>query len=88
MKMLLKEAALQGARDIVAEWINENIYENNYRLYERKAAITTKVVKTKKTKRPKSSTNILIGQSPYQCTFAPFNGYVTCARMKVLLNSK
>ena len=45
-----EEAALQGARDIVAEWINENIYVRKQlrRLYERKATITTKVVKTKK----------------------------------------
>ncbi|MEZ7514955.1 Tex family protein [Flavobacterium frigidarium] len=43
-------AALQGARDIVAEWINENIYVRKQlrRLYERKSTITTKVVKTKK----------------------------------------
>lgn len=45
-----EEAALQGARDIVAEWINENIYVRKQlrRLYERKSTITTKVVKTKK----------------------------------------
>ena len=45
-----EELALQGARDIVAEWINENIYVRKQlrRLYQRKASITTKVVKTKK----------------------------------------
>ena len=45
-----EEAALQGARDIIAEWINENIYIRKQlrRLYQRKASITTKVVKTKK----------------------------------------
>ncbi|OAZ03366.1 Tex family protein [Flavobacterium succinicans] len=45
-----EEAALQGAREIIAEWINENIYVRKQlrRLYERKASITTKVVKTKK----------------------------------------
>ena len=45
-----EEAALQGARDIIAEWINENIYVRKQlrRLYQRKASITTKVVKTKK----------------------------------------
>ena len=45
-----EEAALQGARDIIAEWINENIYVRKQlrRLYERKATITTKVVRTKK----------------------------------------
>lgn len=41
--------ALQGARDIIAEWINENIYirKNLRRLFQRKAAVTTKVVKKK-----------------------------------------
>ena len=45
-----EDAALQGARDIVAEWINENIYVRKQlrRLYQRKASITTKVVKSKK----------------------------------------
>jgi len=45
-----EELALQGARDIIAEWINENIYVRKQlrRLYQRKASITTKVVKTKK----------------------------------------
>lgn len=45
-----EESALQGARDIVAEWINENIYVRKQlrRLFERKATITTKVVKSKK----------------------------------------
>ena len=43
-------AALQGARDIIAEWINENIYVRKQlrRLYQRKASITTKVVKSNK----------------------------------------
>lgn len=45
-----EESALQGARDIIAEWINENIYVRKQlrRLFERKATITTKVVKAKK----------------------------------------
>jgi protein Tex len=45
-----EESALQGAREIVAEWINENIYVRKQlrRLFERKATITTKVVKSKK----------------------------------------
>jgi protein Tex len=45
-----EEAALQGARDIIAEWINENIQVRQQlrRLFQRKATITTKVVKTKK----------------------------------------
>lgn len=44
-----EEEALQGARDIIAEWINENIYvrKNLRRLFQRKAIITTKVVKKK-----------------------------------------
>ncbi len=45
-----EEAALQGARDIIAEWINENIYVRKQlrRLFQRKATITTKVIKAKK----------------------------------------
>ncbi|WP_281636812.1 Tex family protein [Flavobacterium marginilacus] len=45
-----EEVALQGARDIIAEWINENIYVRKQlrRLFERKSTITTKVVKAKK----------------------------------------
>lgn len=44
-----KEEALQGARDIMAEWINENMYvrKNLRRLFQRKALITSKVVKAK-----------------------------------------
>lgn len=43
------EDALEGARHIIAEWINENEYVRNHirRLYQRKATITTKVVKAK-----------------------------------------
>ncbi|RMZ58420.1 RNA-binding transcriptional accessory protein [Chryseobacterium nematophagum] len=42
--------ALQGARDIMAEWINENMYvrKNLRRLFQRKATISSKVVKSKK----------------------------------------
>ena len=45
-----EEEALQGARDIMAEWINENMYvrKNLRRLFERKAVVTSKVVKAKK----------------------------------------
>ena len=45
-----KEEALQGSRDIMAEWINENRYvrQNLRRLFQRKAVITSKVVKAKK----------------------------------------
>ncbi|WP_291130412.1 Tex family protein [Flavobacterium sp. UBA7682] len=45
-----EDDALQGARDITAEWINENIYirKNLRRLFQRKAIVETKVVKTKK----------------------------------------
>lgn len=49
-KVANEDDALQGARDIVAEWINENIYvrKNLRRIFQRKAVIATKVVKTKK----------------------------------------
>ncbi|ATN05596.1 RNA-binding transcriptional accessory protein [Chryseobacterium indologenes] len=45
-----EEEALQGARDIMAEWINENMYvrKNLRRIFQRKAVITSKVVKAKK----------------------------------------
>lgn len=45
-----EDDALQGARDIIAEWINENSYVRKQlrRLYQRKATITTKVSKSKK----------------------------------------
>lgn len=43
------EVALQGARDIIAEWINENIFVRNKirRLFQKTANITSKVVKAK-----------------------------------------
>lgn len=49
-KVANEDDALQGARDIVAEWINENIYvrKNLRRMFQRKAVIETKVVKAKK----------------------------------------
>ncbi|MFY8188408.1 MAG: Tex family protein [Flavobacterium sp.] len=45
-----EDEALQGARDIVAEWINENTFirKNIRRMFERKAVVSTKVVKAKK----------------------------------------
>ena len=44
-----EDEALQGARDIIAEWINENISvrQSLRRLFQRKATIETKVVKKK-----------------------------------------
>ncbi|MDN3606914.1 Tex family protein [Kaistella yonginensis] len=44
-----EEEALQGARDILAEWINENGYvrKNLRRLFQRKASINAKVIKSK-----------------------------------------
>jgi uncharacterized protein len=44
------EEALQGARDIMAEWINENIETRNAvrKLFEREAIVTSKVKKGKK----------------------------------------
>lgn len=45
-----EDEALQGARDIIAEWLNENLYirKNLRRLFQRKAVVATKVVKAKK----------------------------------------
>jgi uncharacterized protein len=49
-KVINEDEALQGARDIIAEWINENTYVRKQlrRLFQKKATITTKVLKTKK----------------------------------------
>jgi uncharacterized protein len=46
-KVVNEDDALQGARDIIAEWINENVYirKSLRRIFGRKAAITTKVTK-------------------------------------------
>lgn len=48
-KVLSSEEALQGARDIIAEWINENMFirKTLRRKFQREAEITTKVIKTK-----------------------------------------
>lgn len=45
-----EKEALQGARDIIAEWINENAFirKGIRRLFQRKAMISSKVVKAKK----------------------------------------
>jgi uncharacterized protein len=69
-----EDEALQGARDIIAEWLNENLYirKNLRRLFQRKAVISTKVVKAKKRKKTlKNSLNILIGKNLEQNTFSP-----------------
>ncbi len=49
-----EDEALQGARDIVAEWINEDVYVRKQlrRLYQRKSIISTKPVKSKKSTEP------------------------------------
>ena len=48
-KVASEDEALQGARDIIAEWINENTFirKNLRRLFQRKAIISTKVAKGK-----------------------------------------
>lgn len=48
-KVKNEDEALQGARDIIAEWINENIFirKNLRRMFQRKAVVSTKVVKKK-----------------------------------------
>ncbi|NHM06134.1 RNA-binding transcriptional accessory protein [Flavobacterium sp. CYK-4] len=49
-KVRNEDEALQGARDIIAEWVNENTYVRKLvrRLFQRQATISTQVVKTKK----------------------------------------
>lgn len=48
-KVANEDEALQGAKDIIAEWVNENIVirKDLRRQFQRKAEITTKVVKSK-----------------------------------------
>lgn len=48
-KVLNEDEALQGARDIIAEWISENIYvrKNLRRMFQRSGIITAKVAKGK-----------------------------------------
>lgn len=48
-KITNEDEALQGARDIIAEWINENIFirKNLRRVFQRKSIVETKVVKSK-----------------------------------------
>ncbi|MFW2137245.1 Tex family protein [Chryseobacterium sp. TY4] len=45
-----EEEALQGARDIIAEWLNEHLYIRKQlrNLFQRKSVITSKVLKAKK----------------------------------------
>ena len=54
-KVADEAAVLQGARDIIAEWVNENIFVRKQlrRLYNRKGIIETKVVKFKDTEKEK-----------------------------------
>lgn len=49
-KVADEEQAIQGASDIIAEWINENMFVRKAlrRKFQREATITTKVVKAKK----------------------------------------
>lgn len=49
-KVANEEDALQGARDIMAEWINENMFVRKAlrRKFQRNSTISTKVVKAKK----------------------------------------
>jgi uncharacterized protein len=51
-----EDEALQGARDIIAEWINEHVYIRKQlrRLYQRKSSISTKQVKPKKSEEEKA----------------------------------
>lgn len=49
-KVNSSDEALQGARDIIAEWVNENIFVRKAlrRKFQRQSEISTKVVKSKK----------------------------------------
>jgi transcriptional accessory protein Tex/SPT6 len=62
---VIRDVALQGARDIIAEWINENImFVNSCDAFIKEHTVSTKVVKKqKKKKKHKSFINISIGQN-------------------------
>src|SRR5690554_5601925 len=81
------EEALQGARDIIAEWINENIFVRKTlrRRFQREAGISTKAIKQKKEKEPDRNTNQILNgndrwNKPHRLVF------LECCRlpMKVL----
>ena len=46
-----KDEALQGARDIIAEWVNENefVRQKIRRMYQRKSLVSSKIIKAKAT---------------------------------------
>ena len=46
-----KEEALQGARDIIAEWVNENefVRQKIRRMYQQKSVVSSKIIKAKAT---------------------------------------
>ncbi|OYQ33327.1 RNA-binding transcriptional accessory protein [Flavobacterium cyanobacteriorum] len=52
-KVANEDEALQGARDIIAEWINENVYirKSLRKIFGRKAAISTKQTKSADTEK-------------------------------------
>jgi len=54
-KVANEDEALQGARDIIAEWVNENIYirKNLRKIFGRKAALSTKAVKSADSEKAK-----------------------------------
>lgn len=63
-----EEDALQGARDIIAEWMNEHLFIRKQlrKLFQYKAEISSKVVKAKKTKKlHKNSLSILTGKKVF-----------------------
>ena len=59
------EEAIQGAKDIMAEWISENINGRNRirKIYHLQGVIRSSVAKAKK-KRARPTSNILTGASP------------------------
>jgi transcriptional accessory protein Tex/SPT6 len=73
---------LYRARDIIAEWINENIYVRKQlrRLYLRKASITTKVVKSKKEEENAQKINILIGRTFDKSAIASIISDTSCRK--------
>jgi uncharacterized protein len=76
-KVATVEDALQGARDIIAEWVSEDVRARNgiRRLFTREAVITSHVVKTKEAEGVKFSDYYEFSEPLSKC---PPIGYLPC----------
>lgn len=81
------EAALAGARDIIAEMVSEDELVRGAlrRLYERDAVMTSKAVKGKNRREPSSAT---ISSGPNRCAAVPPTGCWPCGGVRRRDSSK